>query len=309
MRNNFAQCLTQLAVENTDLVLLYSDSGNNLFNPIKEVAGERVFNVGIAEANMISVAAGMALNGHHPVTYAITPFTSARNFEQIKVDVAYQNLPVVIVGTGSGLAYANLGPTHHSFEDVALMRTLPNMQIVCPADSVEIHALLPQIIASKKPTYFRIGKKREPNVVNHQKPIILGQPNELVSGSNDKSQRVLILCSGVVAQVGLAAAETLETHHISTKVVSFHTIKPLNTDYLTQMAKRFDYIVTLEEHALIGGFSSALLEFYNDADIKVNIKRFGIPDSFIDRMSGQKTAWQAAGLTPENVVSGVLQWF
>lgn len=304
MRNNFAQCLTELAPDNEDLVLLYSDSGNRLFNPYKEVAPDRAINVGIAEANMISVAAGMALNGHQPITYAITPFTSARNFEQIKVDVAYQNLPVVIVGTGSGLAYANLGPTHHSFEDIALMRTLPNMQIVCPADSIELKALLPQVITSKKPTYFRIGKKREPDLVAQDKPIVLGQPNELTEGD-----KVLILCSGLVTKLGLEAKAVLESQQISTKVVSFHTIKPLNIDYLKQAAKSFDYIVTVEEHALSGGFGSSIIEFFIDEEINIKIKRFGIPDKFLDKLSGQNSGWQASGLTVDNIVKGIKKWF
>lgn len=304
MRNNFAKCLTELAPNNTDLVLLYSDSGNRLFNPYKEVAEERAINVGIAEANMISVAAGMALNGHHPVTYAITPFTSARNFEQIKIDVAYQNLPVVIVGTGSGLAYANLGPTHHSFEDIALMRTLPNMQIVCPADSVELRALLPQVIASKKPTYFRIGKKREPDLVPENNEIVLGKPNELTKGD-----KVLILCSGLVTKLGLEAQAILEPQNISSKVVSFHTIKPLDSEYLKQAAKMFDYIVTVEEHALAGGFGSAIIEFFVDEEIDVKIKRFGIPDKFLDKLSGQNSGWQASGLTVDNIVQGISKWF
>lgn len=304
MRNNFALSLTKLAGENDDIVLLYSDSGNRLFNPFKAVAEERAINVGIAEANMISVAAGMALNGHQPVTYAITPFTSARNFEQIKVDVAYQNLPVVIVGTGSGLAYANLGPTHHSFEDIALMRTLPNMQIVCPADSIELQALLPQILASKKPTYLRIGKKREPDLVSHDRDIILGQPNELTSGES-----VVILCSGLVTKVALAAQVELEQQNVSVKVVSFHTIKPLNTEYLQQIVETFDHIVTIEEHALIGGFGSAVIEYFNDSGTQVQVKRFGIPDTFFDKLSGQEQGWQAAGLTVENVVAGIKQWF
>lgn len=292
MRNNFAECMTQLALNNERLVLLYGDSGNRLFNPFKEFADDRCINVGIAEANMISVAAGMAMNGLQPVTYAITPFTSSRCYEQIKVDVAYQNLPVVIVGTGSGLAYANLGPTHHSFEDIAIMRALPNMQIVCPCDSKELKALLPQILESGKPTYFRIGKKREPLLLPNEAEVKLGIPTQIRSGKD-----VAILSCGAITKVALDLVDTLTEKGISAELVSFHTVKPLNEDYLKSLAERFSHIVAIEEHGLVGGLGSALLEFYNENGIAARITRCGIPDRFIDKLANQKSGWEAAELT------------
>lgn len=304
MRNTFAQVLTELAEHNANLVLLYADTGNRLFNPLKKIAAERTINVGIAEANMVSVSAGLAANGHQPLTYAISAFTSSRNFEQIKIDIAYQNLPVVIVGTGSGLAYANLGPTHHTFEDIALMRVLPNMQIVCPADSVELRALLPQVIASKKPTYFRIGKKNEPDLVDENNKIVLGQPNRQVAGSD-----VLIITTGLVLALALKAQKQLASQGISCEVVSLHTIKPLNHDYLTQAAARFSKLVTIEEHSLVGGMGSAIVGFLADHQLTMQVQRFGIKDEFLDRLADQESGWQATGLTVENIVSGIKKWF
>ncbi len=304
MRNHFAQCLTELAKENQDIVLLYSDSGNRLFNPFKDVDEDRAINVGIAEANMISVAAGMALNGHYPVTYAITPFTSSRNFEQIKIDIAYQNLPAVIVGTGSGLAYANLGPTHHSFEDIALLRTLPNMQIVSPADSIELQALLPQVIASQRPTYFRIGKKREPNLVPEGVESVLGQPSTFVQGED-----VLIIATGPILSVALEVQERMLSENIRCEVVSLHTIKPLNQAYIIGAAKRFNRLVTIEEHGLTGGIGSAVLECLVDNNLHVDVKRFGIPDRFLDKLAAQKNGWQASGLTVDNITKVIREWF
>lgn len=303
MRNNFAHALTQLAAHNEQLVLLYSDSGNRLFNPLKEVIPDKVVNVGIAEANMISVASGIAQNGFIPLTYAITPFTSARNFEQIKVDVAYPNLPIIIVGTGSGLAYANLGPTHHSFEDIALMRALPNMQIVCPSDSQELKALLPQVIESGKPTYFRIGKKREPDLIDDTFHTVLGEPTVVTRG-----EQLVIVATGPILSVALEIESKLRESGISCEVVSMHTIKPLNVDFLTNLTNRHKKIVTLEEHSVIGGLGSALLEFFCDNEFSVSIKRFGIKDEFLDKCESQQNALDKLGLNANSIIKELIEW-
>lgn len=162
MRDAFAKEITSLASERDDVTLLSGDIGNRMFDRFKLAAPERFFNCGIAEANMMSMAAGMALSGLRPVIYTITPFTTTRCLEQIRVGVAYHRAPVLIVGTGSGLSYAELGPTHHSLEDMAILRTLPGMNVVAPADSRELVIQLREALDSPNPTYMRIGKKGEP---------------------------------------------------------------------------------------------------------------------------------------------------
>ena len=132
MRNTFADEVTNLAKIDNRIMLLSGDIGNKLFDKFKAVDPSRFLNCGIAEANMIGVAAGLALNGLRPIVYTITPFTTTRCFEQIRVDICYHEAPVIIVGTGSGLSYAELGPTHHSLEDLAILRTLPGMQVIAP---------------------------------------------------------------------------------------------------------------------------------------------------------------------------------
>ena len=158
--------MTELAQERSDVCLLSGDIGNRMFDRYKEVAPTRFLNCGIAEANMMSMAAGMALSGLRPVVYTITPFTTTRCLEQIRTGVAYHEAPVVIVGTGSGLSYAELGATHHSLEDLAILRSIPNLQVCAPADSLELEAQLRQAIAEGKPTYIRIGKKGEPDLLS-----------------------------------------------------------------------------------------------------------------------------------------------
>ena len=160
MRDTFARVMTQLAQEREDIVLLSGDIGNRMFDGFKDIAPTRFLNCGIAESNMMSVAAGMALSGARPVVYTITPFTTTRCLEQIKIGVAYHQAPVLIVGTGSGLSYAELGPTHHSLEDMAITRNIPGLNVLAPADSVELEAQLREALNSDLPTYIRIGKGR-----------------------------------------------------------------------------------------------------------------------------------------------------
>lgn len=300
MRNAFARSFTELAKTDTRLLLYYADIGNRLFNPLKEFASDRAINAGIAEANMASMAAGSAMMGHKPFIYTITPFTSARNFEQIKIDIAYQNQPVIIVGTGSGLSYANLGPTHHSFEDIALMRSLPNMNIICPCDALELSALMPQLIDSNQPCYFRIGKKNEPAVYSESPEVILGKAHVITAG-----QKVAILASGTIMPIAQELQGLIKQQGINAELVSFHTVKPLDSDYLSKACQRFEHIITLEEHNVNGGFGSAVLEWINQQDSvitnEVSVHRFGIPDRFIDQVGSSADAREQAGLTVNQI--------
>ena len=167
MRNTFAKEMTRLAKENKKLVLLSGDIGNRMFDQFKFVNPQRFINCGIAEGNMMSMAAGLALTGLRPVIYTITPFTTSRCFEQIKIGAAYHNANVIIVGTGSGLSYAELGPTHHSLEDIGILSTLPGMRILTPCDSLELSSQLEECLSLEGPSYIRIGKKGEPDLVSN----------------------------------------------------------------------------------------------------------------------------------------------
>ena len=234
MRDAFAQELTRLAAESMDLTLLSGDIGNRMFDRYKLVAPERFFNCGIAEANMMSVAAGMALSGLRPVIYTITPFTTTRCLEQIRVGVAYHQAPVVIVGTGSGLSYAELGPTHHSLEDMAILRTLPGLNVVAPADSDELVAQLRAALDASNPTYMRIGKKGEPTLHGESAQLGIGKANLLREGSD-----MLVLGVGPILGEALKAAEVVVAEGISVAVASLGGVKPLDGPFLEAMAHRF----------------------------------------------------------------------
>lgn len=303
MRNAFAETITDIAKRDERITLFYADIGNRLFNKYKEIAPKRAINAGIAEANMASMAAGAAMMGLKPFIYTITPFTTARNFEQIKIDIAYQNQPVIIVGTGSGLSYANLGPTHHSFEDIALMRSLPNMTILCPADSQELKSLLPKALLLNQPCYLRIGKKNEPLVHQQIPDLEIGKAHVLQAGKN-----IAILATGSIVPLANELSEALSEKNIEAEVVSFHTVKPLDESYLNDASARFEHIITLEEHNVDGGFGSAVLEWMNKNHQTCKLHRFGIPDVFIDQVGSQGDARVKAGLTTEAIMAAMSRW-
>lgn len=303
MRNAFASEITSLAGEDERLVLLSGDIGNKLFDGYKEKFPERFFNCGVAEANMMGMAAGMAMSGMRPITYTITPFTTTRCFEQIRVDVCYHNVPVTIVGVGAGLSYASLGATHHSCEDIALLRMLPNMTVICPADPLEVRAALRAALRQDGPVYIRLGKKGEPIV--HQQPpdFVIGKGIVMRSGID-----VCLLSTGNMLPVVIDAADKLESQGVSTQVVSLHTVKPLDEALLRDAFARFTVVVTVEEHSRFGGLGGSVAEWLTDQSPQPAVLcRIGTPDKFLHEAGKQSYARERFGLTAENISNLTLE--
>lgn len=301
MRNAFAQEIKEQAGINKNIVLLSGDIGNRLFDPYKEQFADRFFNCGVAEANMTSMAAGMAMSGMQPVTYTITPFNTSRCYEQIKIDICYHNLPVIVVGVGGGFSYAGLGATHHSFEDIAIMRVLPNMHIMCPCDTVEVKLCLQEAVKLKKPVYIRLGKKNEPLVHENVPDFTLGKGIIVKKGA-----QVCLMGCGNILPVVCEAAKQLESMNISTQVVSMHTVKPLDSQLLKDVFSSFKTVCTVEEHSLIGGFGSAVSEWLADNNVQTEkFFRFGISDAFTHKSGDQENAREMNGLTVNNIVSRI----
>lgn len=301
MRNAFADELTRLAPENERLVLLSGDIGNKLFDKFKAVDPSRFYNCGVAEANMMGVAAGMALSGLRPVVYTITPFTTTRCFEQIRVDACYHNAPVIIVGTGSGLSYAELGPTHHSLEDMAILRTLPGMRVLAPCDITELRLALRAALQEDGPVYIRIGKKGEPDIHPEPPAFRIGQSIVVRPGTD-----IAILVAGTIMPEALQAAELLATQGISAEVVSFHSIKPLDTAYLDQARQRFKLLVTVEEHGRIGGLGGAVAEWRAPLRHAPAHIVFGTPDAFMHEVGSQAYAREKFGLSATPLAHNIL---
>lgn len=302
MRNTFAKAVTDLSDEYPELVMMAGDIGNRLFDKFKEKHPDRFYNCGVAEANMTGVASGLAASGLRPITYTITPFNTVRCLEQIRLDICYPDLPVIVVGTGAGLSYAGLGATHHSMEDVAILRTLPNMHIVCPADPVEVRLAVKDALRLGRPTYIRLGKKGEPVIHDSDPEFTIGRGITVRKGSD-----VVILSVGNMLAPALKSAEQLQQKDISTQVVSLHTVKPLDDALLGALFEEKKLVVVLEEHGLIGGAGSAVLEWGNvkRADLRKLIC-IGGPDRFLFACGDQKEARHQLGLTAENITEKIL---
>ena len=304
MRNAFAEQIYETAHLNDNVILLAGDIGNRVFDKFKDTFPERFYNCGISEQNMTSVATGLAMSGLNPVTYTIAPFNTIRCLEQIRTGVAYHNAPVVIVGVGAGLAYAELGPSHHSCEDISLVRTIPNMTVICPADSWEVKASLKASIASNQPTYIRIGKKGE-QVIHKQeiKNFKIGKPIKLQSGID-----ICILSTGNILPEVISASKILNSKNIKPAIYSFHTIKPLNTNFLKSVFKKFHTVITVEEHSIIGGLGSSVSEWMIEKQIKNNkLLTIATSDKFHKLSGSHSFARQSLGISSKQIANKILK--
>jgi transketolase len=285
MRNAFADEITKIAKVNPRVILLSGDIGNRLFDKLKTRSPSQFMNCGVAEANMMGVAAGMGLSGLRPVVYTITPFITTRCLEQIRVDVAYHESPVVIVGTGSGLSYASLGPTHHSLEDFAIFRAIPNLQVLAPWDSTSLRVLLKQAIQEGKPTYMRIGKKGEIDLTQSSNVPSIGAALTVREGTD-----CCLIAVGTIANEAMIAAKHLEGHGIQAEVVLVHTVKPTPTMLFEDVLARHKAVVSIEEHSRIGGFGESLLSFAASQNFRCKIEVLGTGDSFMPMVGSQDYA-------------------
>lgn len=303
MRNAFAAELLALAEENNRIVLLSGDMGNNLFNAFKQRFPHRFINCGAAEANMTGVAAGMALAGLLPITYSIASFNPGRCAEQVRLDICLQNLPVIVVGVGAGFSYASLGPTHHSLEDIAWMRSLPNMTVVCPGDAVETRCAIRAAVHHGGPVYLRLGKKNEPIVHSAAPDFVLGKGISLCEGAD-----ACLLSVGTLLPLAVEAAQALSSQGITTEVVSMHTVKPLDTELLQRIFSTKKVVAVLEEHVPAGGAWSAIAEWLcmnQCPSFQARFVRCGAADRFYTQ--GGNTVWarQCSKLTVSEVSTAI----
>lgn len=305
MRNAFADEVTKLALHNNKIILLSGDIGNKMFDKLKKKRPSQFYNCGVAEANMMSLASGLGLDGLIPVVYTITPFTTTRCLEQIKIGVCYHDSPVIIVGTGSGLSYAQLGPTHHSLEDISIMRSMPNMIVFCPSDPIEVRLGLKEAIKIKKPIYIRLGKKGEPNV-NDQKltSLSFSKPLRVIKGSD-----ICILCTGSIISLAIEASCKLKNENIHPEVYSYHTVKPINKNFLNRIFEKFKIVFTLEEHNYIGGLNSSLAEWVveNKPHMAHKLKRFSMEDKFYSQVTSQENLRNSSKISVNVIVREIFK--
>jgi transketolase len=298
MRNAFADEVTQIAKADPRVVLLSGDIGNRLFDKLRAQSPAQFLNCGVAEQNMMGVAAGMGLSALRPIVYTITPFTTVRCLEQIKVDVAYHESPVIIVGTGSGLSYASLGPTHHSLEDFAIFRAIPNLQVLAPWDVPSLRACLRMALMSGKPTYIRIGKKGEADLCGAQAVPAIGEGLLMQTG-----KQICILAVGTVAHEAVAAERILSRVGIEAEVVLTHTVKPCPTVLFDSLLSRFECFVTVEEHARIGGCGESFLSHLALKSLQKRVICLGTDDSFMPIVGSQAFARSHFGINAASIVA------
>jgi transketolase len=272
MRKAFAEGLIQAAVNDPRVMFLTGDLGFQVFDEFARRFGPRYINVGIAEAQLMCAAAGLALSGWRPVAYSIASFATARAYEQIRISINYHGLPVLIVGAGGGYFYAKAGVTHHAADDLALMSGLPGMTVVAPGNGSELSQLLPAILRLPGPCYLRIGGFGEPEYPA-EREAVLGQARLLQDGEG-----IAVISCGSIASVVCEAAALLGQEGIRPIVLQIHTVKPLDTATLDQLAPRVHTIIVVEEHFPTGGLASAVEQWAIRHPAAPQVKRLGPPD-------------------------------
>lgn len=304
MRNIFVNEVHRLMKEQEDIVFLTAECGFNVVEPIQENFPERFYNTGIAEQSLVGTAAGVALRGFKPIAYTMSMFLTMRAYEQIRVDVAYQKLPVLLAGVIPGLGYGNSGPTHHAIEDAAIMRVLPNMTVVYPSCEVDVRAAARQALALGSPCYIGLG--RAP--VGYEPPygedaFRIGKAYQLRDG-NDAA----IIAYGATVPNAVRAAEILEGNYgIHARVINMHTIKPLDTEIVKRAAAECELIITVEEENMIGGLGSAVAEYLAESRVtSCEFHRMGIPDTYGSFFGTQSYLQHQFGIDAEGIVSQVV---
>ena len=301
MRAVFNKELLEIAKKDPRIHMVLADIGYGEIEPFRDTFPERYYNVGVAEQNMTGVACGIAMEGNIAVTYSIANFPTLRCLEQIRNDVCYHNANVKIVIIGGGVSYGALGMSHHSTEDLAIMRALPNIVVEVPCDNWEAIAATHAMIEHDGPFYYRCGYKGEKDI--HSGPIDfkIGKANTVREGSDI----TLMFCGPIGTEV-VSAADELAKEGITCRIVSMHTIKPIDKDAILDAVKNTGGIVTVEEHNIIGGLGAAVAEVLADEGVMPKkFKRMAFPDVNVAKIGGQKWIRDQYGLQARGIADTV----
>jgi transketolase len=302
MRKTSLDMVYELAKSDRRVVFIGSDLGPDTLKQLKAELPGQFLMEGVSEANIVTMAAGLAMEGKIPYINTIATFLTRRCFEQIVLDLGLHNTKVRLIASGGGVVYAPLGPTHLAIDDIAILRAVPNMTIIAPADADEMRRLMPQTLDVDGPVYIRMGKGGDPIVSRADLPCEIGKAIRVRDGSG-----ALILCTGICLQVALAAAEDLANRNISASVLHVHTLKPLDAKAIRENAARVPVVVTIEEHTIVGGLGSAVAEILAEASFNPSkcFQRLGIPDVFPDQYGSQASLMARYDITAEHLVSVV----
>lgn len=302
MRYAVIKTIYDAALKNKNIYFLTGDLGHVYEKEFKTIIPQQYLNMGLSEQNMIGVAAGLALSGKKVFAYSIVPFITMRCYEQIKDDLCYQDLDVTLIGIGGGLIYGPYGNTHCSIEDIAVMRVLPNMKIVCPANPQDAQSLTQQLLKKKGPTYIRIGRGKEPMpqkefTVKFNKGFIV-----------KKGKDITIFSTGTILTEAEKAAQILEEKGISVEIVHMHTVKPLDNNLIKDRIIKRKAIFTIEEHSIIGGLGDAVAELISEGRKEKPIfKRFGVNDIYLSEIGSQEYLRDRHGISGKKIAGKILE--
>ena len=298
MRDAFVRALTELAAEDPSVVLVTGDLGFGVLNDFAERFPASYLNAGVAEQNMTAVACGMALAGAHAYTYSIGNFPTLRCLEQLRNDVCYHRADVTVVAVGGGLSYGQLGMSHFATEDLAILRTLPEMMVVPPSDPWQAYELTRQMYATGGPQYLRIDK----SFAGLPEGLVeLGKARQVRAGSD----AVIFAIGGILGEA-VAAAEVLAGEGVSVRVVEIHTLKPLDVEAICEAAAACGIVVTLEEHTVVGGLGGAVAEALMSGGVRVErFARLGLENSYPDVVGDQAYLRARHGLDRDGVTKSL----
>ncbi|WP_371414819.1 transketolase family protein [Caloramator sp. E03] len=296
-RDAYGEALAELALTNKNIVVLDADLGKSTKSfDFKKVCPERYFDMGISEQDMISTAAGLAISGKIPFASTFAIFAAGRAFEQIRNSVAYPNLDVKIVVTHAGLTVGEDGATHQAIEDVALMRSIPNVTVICPSDAVETKQVIFSAARYDGPMYIRLGRLSVPIIHDENYKFEIGKGEVLRRGKD-----VTIIAMGIMVSKAIEAAEKLKEEGIEASVINMPTIKPIDKELIVEFAKYTNKIVTVEEHSIIGGLGSAVAEVLS-VECPTRMKMIGVEDKF-GHSGTPAELLEHYNLTVENIVN------
>jgi len=300
MRKEAMEGIYRLAQRDPRVVFIGSDLGAGTLEEMRREMPERWFMEGVSEQAIIGMAAGLAMDGFIPYINTIATFLTRRCLEQVAIDLCLHNLPVRLIASGGGAVYAPLGPTHMALDDIALLRPLPNMTIVAPADAQEMTRAMDATLAVPGPVYVRIAKGNEPVITRAADGFALGRALRLRDGGD-----VTFVSTGAMSWRALKAADLLAAGGVDAGVLHVHTIKPLDDEAIAASARSARLLVTLEEHTRIGGLGSAVLESLNDREVATPVLRLALPDRFSRDYGSQEHVLEMAGLGVEAIAAAV----
>jgi transketolase len=300
MRKTSLDMVHALAKRDPRIVYIGSDPGPGTLDGMRQEFPDRFFIEGISEAHVIGMSAGMAMEGFIPYVNTIATFLTRRCYEQVAVDLCLQELPVRLIANGGGLVYAPLGPTHTAVEDIAIMRALPTMTVVCPTDADEMRRFMEETPNWPFPIYIRLGKGGDPIISRDDEGFAIGK----AIVKRDPGS-ILIATTGIMVHHALQAATLLAAKGVNCGVVHFHTVKPLDVTTLLKLASGIHTLVTVEEHTVVGGLGSAILECLADNAMPKPVLRLGLPDKFTHHYGSQDSLLRHYGLDGEGIANSI----